>query len=1129
MLLGNLKYTDETGSICLNVICRPSVSDIRLYLAPEDVHDMDRVYDFYDRDWNESAGRTRRIDISLSANKVKTNLTNKDFAVKVAAAVKYLVVMSKGTESFSILDTGEFSSVYSKQLDGVGKVTFNYGVVQSLSLKTPFVQMELGYQRDYETQSGTAEIIREDLGSIFSQLKRKDKYGHVLSETPIKDWGYAFCTEFLGSAYVPPKIKSGVKSAYSMGLYESIEAVIEAHPDKNYAWILDRKYYIVSDETLESVIADFMTYDGVIAFDTETSGLGITFKSITGDDDQLVGVVLSKEVGTGYYFPLQHKAIKNLCNNDHWFFMEKYMKPLLETKQIVTHNANFDWKVAYIYGINTNIVFDTMIAYSVTKKYEDKFFRVGLKQLEKLIFNVDAFELSDFVEGSWGDSEVRFWDLPYEFVRRYAPTDADFTLALYEFIKKTRLIEEYNASRVFKIEVNFAKVIAYSEFYGYHLDVEDIPKLRKDIDAGLDKTYAKLKEIVGHDFNPSSPQQVAKILYDDMKIEPYEGKRSTDKDVLKFLSNQTDANGDTLYPIAKVLKEYRDYSAIKKSFLNRLDKDYCLQKKVSVVATPDGFIFPEVNSFGATTGRVSIKEPNYQSYNDVMKKYITPRPDFGMWDSDFSQVEYRTLVSLAQQTNLMKEFEDPDMDYHTYQASRMFGVPYACVTKALRSQSKGINFGLPFGMGDYSLGKRIYGKGSKENMHKATVLRRKYFQGQERIQDFFQRVRDEGVRAGYTSTRFGRRRYYHKGQFDEAAIRRQAGNHVIQGTAADIYKIAVVSFFLAIVEKGWLGKVLFIAFIHDELLTEMHKSINPYEYLEVWRNAYEVKLKGFCRFYAGCGFGTCWYDAKKHDLPPQYLDETITDANKEKPWNENLEEFERNLYDGLSKHERKRIVDYMKDEKNQGEIATPKFSSLLHDTLVEDISAFDAGKDSEDYIKLKRVYGIEDDKLVEKKAQRMLQLRDEFGYNKKGKDKGKNFSNLRKNIEMYCEFIGMDASAVNILDASESVERGTESTSAENVQVNLDELDFTEMVNMEIDTLGYYLDTDRDCIYLNYSEQEKSALLTILNTCCNMESGYQLVIRYKENGERKFKYMDRFVNLNAVSTVQQLIMAVKVD
>ena len=172
----------------------------------------------------------------------------------------------------------------------------------------------------------------------------------------------------------------------------------------------------------------------------------------------------------------------------------------------------------------------------------------------------------------------------------------------------------------------------------------------------------------------------------------------------------------------------------------------------------------------------------------------------------------------------------------------MYGIPYSAVTKKLRKEAKGINFGIPYGMGNESLGLRIYGEASDVNTRKAKALRAAYEKGQEDIRDWFERNRDKGVREGYTETFFGRRRYYRRSDFSEKAIRRQAGNQIIQGSAADIYKTAVGRVFRRICREGWLGKVLLVAFIHDELLCEVSNDINPGVWLRVLREEFEVKV-----------------------------------------------------------------------------------------------------------------------------------------------------------------------------------------------------------------------------------------------------------------------------------------------
>lgn len=781
MLVGELIYKHpKMGDLKYLVQARDSFDDLKLRLTvdnhcAENIERFKREYFDYDDEGNfisECADlpmieqENRRLDIKKT-NKYKTNIQNKEFATRISALVRYMQIAGKQqynqniTTEFSPTREVDIRELKTKQY--IGHIKYNMGLVVDLSCENKYLSLKLSTEPD----DNLAE-------PIFKELKEKDKFGHVLYHTPISIVGFKLSEELLGFPYIPEVVK---EMPQGFGMYETIEEVIQAHPEKNTKWILDRDYHIVTDDTLEDVIKLFNEHDGLIAFDTETSGLKINFKSRTNEADQLVGVVLSRKAGEGYYFPLQHKLFPNLCNGDHFYFMDKYMRPLLENKGVICHNLKFDWKVAHIYDINVNCVYDTMLALGVTKRYEEESFELSLKALTKNIFGRDSFELSDFVMGgSFGDSDIAFWDLPYELVRQYAPADTDNTYSLYEYIEKEGIINKYNARRVFDMEITFAKAVAYSEFYGYHIDVEHIPELQAKIEGAMNDCMKEMFKIAGEEFNPNSPSQLVNIMYNKLGVEVVGEKPSTDKETLKTLASRVNPDGSPKYPFVKLLKQYRDNEGIYKNFLKRLPE----------FATSDGYIFPDVLQIGTNTGRVSVKNPNYQGYNDIVKHYVVPRPDFIHFDSDFAQIEQRVLVSYAsimfndfKSLALLKDFDDPDMDYHQYQAARMFNTPYAAVTKSMRQQSKGINFGLPYGMGDSSLGARIFGERNSENTMKAANLRKKFFQGQELIEDFFEKVRSEGVRKGYTETQWGRRRYYHKGVFSVAEIRRQAGVRLV--------------------------------------------------------------------------------------------------------------------------------------------------------------------------------------------------------------------------------------------------------------------------------------------------------------------------------------------------------------
>lgn len=777
MLKGTLTYRDEffPEDIVMTAYAKDNgVLNIHLEYEGNSLIAEEKVLTLFDSTLSDDdqmaapitfGDKERRLNIK-KANKIQTNIPNTLFATRVAAVLRYCE--ERGVREGQLeQDTGgevTYSSEFKFTVDDPNIPLAEYkkklGYINGINLKSKYVDIYL-------------EEIDESLldRQLFKAFKQKDKWGNILSKTPIRNIGFKFTELTLGFPYSQPKQENtGVSAMY--GLYSSLAEVAEAHPDKNYAWIKGAKYEIVTDETLDEVMKKYWDYDGVIAIDTETSGLNINFLSRTGQGDQLVGICLSCEEGTGHYFPVQMKYITNLCGGDHWFFMDKYMRKFLEEKKFVVHNLSFDWKVFYIYGINLNAVFDTMLAYGVTERYKEPQFKYGLKELTLNLFGIDMLELSDMVVGGkWTGDEFGFWDLPYELVQGYAPADADWTLTLYHYVLKIRLLESFKAEAVFNIELIFAKVVAYSEFYGYHIDIDHLPDLMQSIEEGKEKTQKIMFEMAGEEFNPNSAKALGHVMFDVLGMPDVSGKRSTDKNAMKELRAIEDENGVAKYPFAYILKSYKDQETLYKNFIKRKDE----------FLSPEGYIFPHVFTFGTDTGRCSVSNPNYQSYSDTVKKFVQPRLGYKMWDSDFSQIEYRVLCSMAHEQNLIDAFADPDMDYHTHQAARMFGVSYGAVTKAMRQQSKGINFGLPYGMGDASLGARIYGSKSPENTRKAAKLREIYFEGQDNIRNFFDTVRDEGVKNGYTRTLFGRLRYYQKSTYSENQIRRQAGNHVIQG------------------------------------------------------------------------------------------------------------------------------------------------------------------------------------------------------------------------------------------------------------------------------------------------------------------------------------------------------------
>lgn len=1064
----------------------------------------------------------RRLDVTR-IGRFSTNLQNVVFAAKIATPIRYLfecgiqVDERTGVPLHTMLESGSVNvgkqgyscfMLENNTTDSVeianggiyGCYKTEFGVITDVQITTSMMRLSLSLAGDDILSAYT----ENDIAGMFKKLQYKAGGGWGgNTQTKVRTGLAKYAPEYLGFEYEQKKVYSEENFGDEYLLYDDIDSVISAHPNKNYRWIHNRRYEIVTPENFEEILKEFYVYEGVIAIDTETTGLKITYRSCQGADDQLVGICLSKEVGTGYYFPLQMTKITNLCGGDHKYFMEAYMRKFLTVRKFVTHNVQFDWKVFYIYGINLNVVFDTMIAFALTEHAQSAGFEIGLKSLALRVLGLEMFDLDDFVKnGDWSKSGMHFSDLPFELCRRYAPTDADMTLALYYYVTQSKLLERYGAEYIFQVEIQFAKAAAYSEFYGYPVNLETLPKLSADLKSEVADIYKKMVDIVGYEFNPRSTPQVVKIMYDELKYPVIEGTRSTKKDILKELRDRTDYNDEQLYPLAGLLLTYRQLSGVISSFIDNKDK----------FINSDGIIHPSINALGARTGRVSIKDPNYQSYNDTVKKNIVPRNGYKMWDSDFSQIEYRVLASMSKEKFLMDAFADWDMDYHTLQASRMFGVPYAAAVGPIRQQAKRVNFALPYGMGDEELGRQIFGARNKENTKKAAKLRDLYFEGQDNVRRFFDVVRDNGVKNGYTTTLFGRKRFYPKGSASVQKIRRQAGNAVIQGTAADIYKIAVVRVFQMICAKGWLGKVLLDGFIHDEILGEVSNEINFDEFIASWREAFEVPVDGFCKLYAGFGIGNSWYMAKKQDLHPMFIQELI-DTASERTWTGDSDKYINEvIVEGFEKHRIRRVREYLQTV-SKGEIINPVMSSLLEETtaawIMDCVKKDRAGTRQA----MSAVLGWEvEDKTLDNKK------------------KPCGIKKIGDWIKAYCYWQGLDASQIDLRDATETEmpKNGneTENLSVSDVTVDMSEMSETEFVETGISAFGFHI--LRDKLYVDLSVFTRENAEFFVKNYCETSGSYLLCIaQLRENEPMQVSETQYYVSGSKMVQMQNYIKALK--
>lgn len=639
----------------------------------------------------------------------------------------------------------------------------------------------------------------------------------------------------------------------------------------------------------------------------------------------------------------------------------------------------------------------------------------NLKYLTKVECGVEQLDLADFFIGYKEDESnvlragsasgasktkkkskkglnIDFSYMDLRGTQAYAPADVDFALAIWEKYKYDLIHNYPEMEYIYGVEIVMAMAVAYAEFYGLRINESKIEAVRKKnlVDiclyehefrklvglAGQDevalieqlKTHLGENEDTADDFDESlvnrindiikdkgdlnmgAPGQVGELLYTKYKWPLTEdGKKSMGKKVIKQYEKAVDENGNLMYPEVKWYRKYKDAMTLDSKFFGKL-REFTM---------PGGFMFANFGSISCSTGRMSCRTPNLQQMPKSISKIIEPREGFVFCDADFAQIELRVLVALAHEMGLIEYFFDPDADMHSMLASMLFDLPFAKVDipdetgKSPRQQCKGLNFGIPYGMGIASLAITLYGAATATTKAWAKDKYNKYAEKMPKVWEFFADVKEHAQVTEFSSTYFGRRRYYKftdaDGNYSSkhvAMALRQAGNAVIQGTAADIFKIAMARIFTFIRSHGLLGRVLMSNFIHDEGLYEIDTvNTNVNEILANIINCQQVQIKGFPPLTVGAGIGKNWAAAKggMAEINPILGNQIMQQAGSVDPGHTPAEVYR--YYELLNENFRKnRIASYIKKEQdrlNAGEVVSEidpimaKLMTLAFDNGVE--------------------------------------------------------------------------------------------------------------------------------------------------------------------------------------------------
>ena len=669
-------------------------------------------------------------------------------------------------------------------------------------------------------------------------------------------------------------------------------------------------------------------------------------------------------------------------------------RDILQKKNILAHNGSFEYKVSLLYDIDLNLKEDSMLLHQLIYKFRSirssKSEPSNLKYLTKVELGVDQLELVDFFPDFKPDktgtvrgnkqSSIDFSYMDYDSAKAYAPADGDFTLQIWKKYKKDMQLNFPEMEYIYNVEVIVSMAIGYMEFYGLRIDEVKIEQTRQKYLYDMLMTEYKIRESVGYvqkdeeevynsivainkelenaedkeelygerdslcdklrsliansskAINLNAPAQVSDLLYNKLNYPHPDGELSVKKNVIKGLTKAKNEDGTAKYPVAIYYRDYKDLSSLITKFFGRL-QDFMY---------PSGFFFSSFGQISTATGRMSCSRPNAQQLPKSVTKIIVPRDNYCTIDADFSQIEYRTLTAMAKEEKLIESFRDPDSDYHTTMASLMYQVPYASVAPDMRSSAKSFNFGIPYGMGFKSLSILLFGDASPSHVAKSMELYELYFKDQPNVRKFFDKVKEVAGIYKFNKTRFNRRRYYNfedaEGNYSEAKkamALRQAGNFVIQGSAADIFKIAVARNFMFIRDNKLFGKLLITNMVHDEMLFEVDcDTLNIKKILsEIVKNM-EFKIDGFPPLYVGAGVALSWAEAKGKmaEIHPVLANTYIAESENDSLYvsspvsSKSVKEyFDKRVFEFRVN----KVSDYVKDESNYNKAIEPAIGNLL--------------------------------------------------------------------------------------------------------------------------------------------------------------------------------------------------------
>ncbi len=581
----------------------------------------------------------------------------------------------------------------------------------------------------------------------------------------------------------------------------SDEADTEAKPNSFYATLENTEhfYQTAQGEMSIKLLLQNLMRQTAVCFDTETTGIDTLHA-------ELVGMSFSYEKGKAFYVPFPENQ------QEAQILIDKF-KPFFENDAIekIGQNIKYDLKILAKYGVTIQgKLFDTMIAHYLINPD----MRHNMDVLSETYLKYAPKSIEDLI-GKKGKNQQSMRDVALEEIKEYAAEDADITLQLKEIFSP--ILDKAETKKLFdEIEIPLIPVLAAMEMEGINLDANFLKSMSIDMQKDIDLFEQKIYETAGEKFNLASPKQLGDILFDKLKIggakqkKTKTGQYATGEEVLSYLANE--------HQIVKDILEWRQMVKLQSTYIDALPNQ---------VDIKTGRVHTDYMQTVAATGRLSSNNPNLQNIpirtergRLIRKAFIARDENYSLLSADYSQIELRIIAALSGEENMIKAFQNNE-DIHKSTAAKVFNVPLEEVTKEQRSNAKTVNFGIIYGVSAFGLSNQ-----TSLSRKESAELIDAYYATYPKLKSYMSNQVDFAREHGYVQTVLGRRRYLKDinsaNMMVKSGAERNAVNAPIQGSAADIIKIAMINIHKKLTSENWKSKMLLQ--VHDELVFDVHHS-----------------------------------------------------------------------------------------------------------------------------------------------------------------------------------------------------------------------------------------------------------------------------------------------------------------